>query len=100
QHKQVGLEEYRRIFKRLVFAFGDAEHHDFGCLAEIVTGGTNQVAYVFDEQKIKVFKTPVGQVALDHACIQMTRTTGCDLLYRKIKSLEPVGIVFRLNVSR
>src|SRR5579864_5891640 len=99
EHEQIGLEKYGRIFEWLVFAFGDAQHHDLGRLAEIVTGGTNQVADVFNQQKIEVFKTPVGQVALDHARIQVASTAGRDLLNREIKPLQPVGIVFCLNIS-
>src|SRR5208283_5252291 len=100
EHQQVGLEKDRRIFQRLVFAFGYAQHHDLGRFAQIITGWTNQVAHVFDEQKIEVFKLPIRQMTLDHASIQMASAASRDLLYRKMKALEPVGVVFRLDVTR
>src|SRR5579872_2917147 len=37
---------------------------------------------------------------LDHARIQVTSAAGRDLFYGKAKSLQPVGIVLRLNVAR
>src|SRR5580704_16637508 len=37
---------------------------------------------------------------LDHARIQVASAAGRDLFYGKAKSLQPVGIVLRLNVTR
>ena len=38
-------------------------------------------------------------MALDHARVQMTGSTGGDLLHRKSEALQAGRIVFRLNVS-
>src|SRR5271157_1751229 len=39
-------------------------------------------------------------MTFDHASVQVASASGRDLLYRKMKSLQPVGIVFRLNIAR
>src|SRR5208337_1626094 len=39
-------------------------------------------------------------MTLDHASVQVASPAGRDLLDRKMKSLQPVGIVFRLNIAR
>src|ERR1035438_1254683 len=36
---------------------------------------------------------------LDHASVEMAGAASSDLFYRKMKALEPVGVVFRLDVS-
>src|SRR5208282_5988899 len=76
------------------------QHHDLSRFTQVITGWTNQVADVFDEQKIEVFEFPVRQVAFDHASVQMAGAAGGDLLYREMKPLQPVGIVFSLNIAR
>ena len=57
EHKQVGLEKYGRIFQWLVFAFGNAQHYNLGGFTQVITGWANQVAHVFDQQKIEVFQS-------------------------------------------
>jgi len=51
-HHHRGAAKHAGIFQRLVVAFGGADEHDLHILAEIVAGGTNQVADIFDEEHI------------------------------------------------
>ena len=59
----VGGVEDRRVFQRLVLAFGDRDQDQAEVFAQIVGGRADEIADVFDEQEIQLVEVPVFQGA-------------------------------------
>jgi hypothetical protein len=100
QHQQLGFEKDGRVFEGLVFAFCNAQHHHLCRFSKIIAGRADQVADVFNQQRIERLEWPVRERALDHPRIQVAGAAGGDLLHRKAKTGEPSRIVIRLDVTR
>ena len=106
--KQVGLREEHQgsavedagILEGLVFAFGHAEKDDLRVLAKVVAGRADQIANVLDQQQTRPMKTQFVEVAINHAGIEMARSTCDDLAYREAKAREPSSVIVGLQITR
>src|SRR5208282_455159 len=72
QHDEVRGPKHRRIFERLVGAFGGTGHYHSKPLAEIEERGTNQIADVLDEEQVTVTEIEMMQRVVDLMRIEMT----------------------------
>ena len=88
-----------RVFERLVLAFGDAQQDGAGLFAQVVAGGADQVADVFEEQNLEVFDGPVRQGALHHAGIQMAGAAGSDLAHGEAETGQAARVVIGLDIA-
>src|SRR5271167_2399281 len=71
QDQKLGAEKHGGILQRLVFAFGHAEHNNLCRFSQVITGWTDKVTDVFDQQHVQVCEIPAGNRFFDHASIEM-----------------------------
>ena len=91
--------EYCRILQRLVFTLGDRKQNKPKVLAQIVGRGADQVADIFDEQKIQLAQVPAGEGVLDHGRFQMANRAGDDLFDGSQAAGKASCVVFRGQVA-
>ena len=101
QDHQLCFAKNAGILQGFVFALGDAEHDNFGVLAQVVAGGANQVADVFDQQQVQRFTIvqPAGQLIFHHPRIQVAGTGGGNLSNGIAVASQTASIVVGLDVA-
>src|SRR5208282_6388654 len=99
QDQKLGTEKHGWVLQRLVFAFGHAENNNLCRFSQVITGGTDKVADVFDQQHVQVREIPVGKRFFDHASIEMAGSAGGYLPGRKAKTGETHRVIVRLDVA-
>ncbi len=67
--------------------------------AKIVGGRTNEIADIFDEEKIEVVEIPAFQGALDHRGFEMAESAGGDLFHGRPAAGEADGVIFRGEIA-
>src|SRR6202007_1267647 len=97
-HERSAMEN-TGILEGLVFPFGNAEQHDFRGLAEVVTGGANEIADIFHEEKAGSVKAQFGEMAVDHASVKMAGAAGDDLTNGKTEAGEAPSVVIGLKIA-
>jgi hypothetical protein len=75
----VSAVKNRRIFERLVFAFGRGKKHTSKLIAEVVAGRANEIADILDEEEVELIETPVFKGSLDHRGVKMADRASGDL---------------------
>lgn len=75
----VGGIEDCRVFQRFIVAFGGRGEYEPKIFAEIKAGGADQVAAIFDEQKIKRVQLPADERTIDRVGIEVANRAGGDL---------------------
>ena len=91
--------ERERVLERFVLAFRYRQQNQPEILAQIVGGGTNEIAYIFDEQEIQFMKIPSLQRLLHHRGFQVTDRAGDDLLDRCLAASQALRVVFCSEIS-
>src|SRR5208283_3769172 len=99
QNQKLGAEKHGRILQRLVFAFSHAEDNDLCRFSQVIAGGTDKVANIFDQQHVQIRQIPAGNRFLDHASIEMAGSARGYLQGGKTKTGETNRVVIRLNVA-
>lgn len=99
EEEEVGFEEDGGVFEGFVVTFGDGEEDDFGVFAEVVAGGADEVADVFDKEDVDVVEVPVDEVALDHGAIEVAGAASGDLFDGVAVAGEAAGVVVGLDVA-
>jgi hypothetical protein len=83
----------------LSLAFGDGEEHKPQVFAQIVAGGTNKVAHVFEEKEIQIFDAPAVERGAHHVGFEMTDGSGDDLTNGSAGARQPLRVVVRRQIS-
>src|SRR5215469_1294200 len=86
------------ILQRLVLALGDTEKNNFCSFTKIVAGWADKVADIFNQQQTRPTKAHFSQMPIDHAGIQVARTSGDDLANWKTVARQPLSIIIGLHV--
>ncbi len=76
---ELGRPEHHRILRGLVVAFGRGQQRHVAMLPKIKAGGTDQVANIFDEQKVHRFQIQLVYCLVNHMCVKVTGAAGTDL---------------------
>ena len=97
--REVGGVENGGVFAGFVFAFGDGEKDETEVFAEVVAGGADEVADVFDEEQVEVLEVPVFEGIVDHLCVEVAGGAGDDLLDGRSASSKSHGVVVGCEVS-
>ena len=97
QH-QIGAMETGGVLERLVLALGHRNHHHPQAFAQVVGGGANQVADIFNHQQLQGLQREACGLQLlhapgDRASLQMAGLAGADLDCGQASSPEPPGVV-------
>jgi len=103
--KQVDLRYYCRrrtgenagILEGLVIPLGNGEQHDLEVLAQVVGGGADQIANIFDEKDI-CLQPALFELGADKSRVQVAGASGNNLPCRNTEPPEPIGISLRGNV--
>src|SRR6185369_10306580 len=99
QDHQLRFEEDGRILERLVLTLRHTEHHDFESLSQVITSRTYQVPNVLYDQGVEISEIPFGEMLLDHAGVQVTRSACNDLTHRKTESRQAGCVILGLQVA-
>jgi len=66
----------------------------------VVAGGTNQIACVLNQQKLDLFRVPIGQPALDHVRFQVHASPVVICLTEKTEAGQAPGTIVSPDFRR
>jgi len=92
QDGQVRRVEDRRVLERLVLALGHREEHDPQGLAEVVTGGADEVAHVLDEEHVEGGEVPALEGRGHHGRLQVADRAGDDPADRRARTAQALRV--------
>jgi hypothetical protein len=95
----VSAVENRGVLQRLVFTFGDGHKHEAEVFTEIIGGRADEIADVFDEEKIEAVEVPTFESGFDHGCFEMAEGAGGDLSHGRAATSEADGVIFRGQIT-
>ena len=97
--RDIGAVEDGRVLQRLVFAFGRREQDEAEFFAEVIAGRADEIADVFDKEKIKGVELPSIERSFDHLGVEMADGSSRDLADVGCGALEAGGVIFSREIS-
>ena len=94
-----GFEEDFGVFEGFIGAFGGAADNDAEVFAEIVVGGADEIADVFDDEQVEVGEVGIFEGLGDHQGVEMAGAVGLELDGVDAEGADSVGVAFGFDVA-